>query len=86
LPPGLNAKLSVTDVSGLAGADRAAIATYNTTISGQAVGISAIYVLKGAIFFTFSDLVVGQAAPASAISGLRNRRSLKASAPSATPE
>lgn len=63
VPAGLNVSLNVSDISGVAGADRAAIASFNTTISGQAVGVIAIYVLKGRIFFTFSDLVVGHATP-----------------------
>lgn len=63
VPPGVNVNLNLTDVSNLAGADRAAVASFNTTISGVAVGITAIYVLKGAVFFSFSDLVVGAAPP-----------------------
>ncbi len=61
-PSGTNVSLNVTDVT-VAGADKAAVASASGTISGTTIAISAIYVLKGATFFTFSDLVVGQAAP-----------------------
>jgi len=63
LPPGATVNLNVTNVTTLSGADKAAIATFNTTVSGTAVGITAIYLLKGATFVTFSDLVIGKAAP-----------------------
>jgi hypothetical protein len=63
LPPGASVNLNVTNVTTLSGADKAAIATFNTTISGETVGITAIYLLKGATFVTFSDLVIGKAAP-----------------------
>jgi hypothetical protein len=61
-PSGINVSLNVTDVT-VAGADKAAVATASATISGTTLAISAIYVLKGATFFSFSDLVVGSAAP-----------------------
>jgi hypothetical protein len=63
-PSGTNVSLNVTDVT-VAGADKAAVATASATISGTTISISAIYVLKGATFFSFSDLVVGNAAPSS---------------------
>lgn len=47
-------------------ADGAAYYAGNTTISGQAVGIGAMYVLKGTIFFGFSSLGLGHAASTSA--------------------
>jgi hypothetical protein len=62
LPSGTNVSLNVTEVT-VAGADKAAVAAASGTISGTALSVSAIYVLKGATFFTFSDLVVGTAAP-----------------------
>jgi hypothetical protein len=63
LPQGTSVNLNVTNVTSLSGADKAAIATFNTTVSGTAVGIIAIYLLKGATFVTFSDLVLGKATP-----------------------
>lgn len=47
----------------LPGADKAATAIATATISGQTLNITAIYVLKGAVFFTFADLVAGKQAP-----------------------
>jgi len=66
IPGGASVNLNVADVSGVAGADRAAVATFSTTISGQQIGITAIYLLKGAVFLTFSDLVLGHAPPTAA--------------------
>ena len=66
IPAGANVNLNVTDLSGVAGADKAALATFTTTISGETLGITAIYLLKGAVFLTFSDLVVGHAPPTAA--------------------
>lgn len=63
-PSGTTVNLNVTDVT-LAGADKAADATASGTISGTTISVSAIYVLKGATFFSFSDLVVGTTAPSS---------------------
>ncbi len=62
---GASATFSLSDIS-LSGADKAAVGTASQTISGVTINISAIYVLKGPYFFTFSDLVVGQAAPSAA--------------------
>jgi hypothetical protein len=47
----------------LPGADKAATAIATANIGGRTLSISAIYVLKGAVFFTFADLVVGKQAP-----------------------
>ena len=59
-----NVKVNVTlDDTTIAGADKAATATGSATISGQTIAISAVYVLKGSVFFTFSDLVLGRPAP-----------------------
>jgi uncharacterized protein DUF3558 len=66
LPQGASVNLNVTTVSNVTGADRAAIASFNTTISGQAVGVIAIYLLKGSTFVTFSDLVLGSPTPTAA--------------------
>ena len=63
LPQGATVNLNVTNVTTLSGADKAALATFNTTISGEPVGIIAIYLLKGATFVTFSDLVIGKTTP-----------------------
>jgi hypothetical protein len=55
---------TLQDVSGIA--DRAAIASGSATIAGQTISISAIYLLKGATFLTYSDLALNKAAPTAA--------------------
>jgi Protein of unknown function (DUF3558) len=60
--PGLKASLKVGDVT-IAGADKAAIATSSSTYSGHAFNAAALYLLKGAVFLTFSDLVLDHPAP-----------------------
>jgi hypothetical protein len=59
---GGSASLKAGDIT-LPGADKAATAIETATISGRTLNISAIYVLKGAVFFTFADLVAGKPAP-----------------------
>lgn len=66
VPPGVTLNLKVNDLSNVAGADKAAIATLKESISGISVEVTAIYLLKGPIFLTFSDLAVGHAAPSTA--------------------
>jgi hypothetical protein len=51
------------DQTTLPGADKTVTGRANETLNGQAISISAIYVLKGNTFFTFSDLVLGTGAP-----------------------
>jgi hypothetical protein len=63
-PSGVDVTFNVSDTS-VAGADQAALATGQATISGLKISISAIYLLKGATFVTFSDLAIGQAAAGS---------------------
>jgi hypothetical protein len=60
---GANISFDVSDVSTLTGADRGAVGTASGTISGQAISGSAIYLLKGAIFLTFSDVQLGSTQP-----------------------
>jgi hypothetical protein len=57
VPPGINLIVANTDVSGLG--DKAAVISGTATIQGQTLGISGIYVLKGAKFFAFQDLKLG---------------------------
>jgi len=59
---GGSVSLNAGDIT-LPGADKAATAIATANISGQTLNISAIYVLKGAVFFTFADLVAGKPAP-----------------------
>ncbi len=66
-PPGMNLNFKLNDAS-VTGADKAAVATASGSFSGVTLSISAIYVLKGATFFSFSDLALGHAAaPASTL-------------------
>jgi len=67
LPPGVNANLNVSDVSSttnLQGFDRAADGSASASIAGRTINLSAIYLLKGPTFVSFSDLVLTQPAPA----------------------
>jgi phage protein D len=63
--PGLTITINISDTS-LSGADRAAVGTITETYNGHTISGSAIYLLKGPIFFAMVDLVVGHAAPTSA--------------------
>jgi hypothetical protein len=60
VPAGVTAP-QVGDVPGVG--DRAAAGIASLTIKGQTIGISAIYILKGATFLTYSDLVLNKPAP-----------------------
>ena len=59
---GASVTLSAGEIT-LPGADKAATAIASGNIQGQTLNISAIYVLKGAVFFTFADLALGKPAP-----------------------
>ncbi|HUA29749.1 MAG TPA: hypothetical protein VMC03_12765 [Streptosporangiaceae bacterium] len=61
LPSGVNISLNTQNVTGLG--DRAATANGSTTIEGKLIGMSAIYLLKGATFLSFSDIVLGEQGP-----------------------
>jgi Protein of unknown function (DUF3558) len=61
LPSGVHVSLDTQNETGLG--DRAATATGSTTLEGKTIGMSAIYLLKGATFLTFSDIVLGQSGP-----------------------
>ena len=63
LPSGVSVDLTLNDVSDLPGFDQAALAQANENLAGRSLNISAIYLLKGATFVTFSDLVLDQPAP-----------------------
>jgi Protein of unknown function (DUF3558) len=60
---GANITFNLNDVANLPGADRAAVGTASGTVSGQTISGSAIYLLKGPIFFTFSDVGLGITPP-----------------------
>jgi hypothetical protein len=67
---GGSVSLSAGDIT-LSGADKAATAIATAKISGQTLNISAIYVLKGAVFFMFADLVAGKQAPTTSAMALQ---------------
>ena len=60
---GANITFNLNDVANLPGADRAAVGTASGTVSGQTISGSAIYLLKGPVFFTFSDVGLGITPP-----------------------
>jgi hypothetical protein len=60
---GASVALNVGKIT-LSGADEAATAAASGAIGGHTLNVSAIYVLKGAVFFTFSDLLLDKPAPA----------------------
>lgn len=62
VPAGVSISIATGNAAGIG--DQAASVFASTTIGGQAVGISGIYVLKGATFFAFQDFVLGKAPPA----------------------
>lgn len=59
-----NKGVTITQLSGLG--DTAVYVAGGGTISGVTLNISAIYVLKGTVFFGFSDLLLNKPAPSSA--------------------
>jgi hypothetical protein len=64
---------NVNDVSNISGADLAAVGTGSGNIAGQTLGVAGVYLLKGADFVAYSDLVLGHAAPStSALEGEAN--------------
>jgi hypothetical protein len=61
VPAGLSVHLDTTNLSGLG--DRAAAVRASAKIQGVSIALSGIYVLKGATFFAFQDLTLGNSAP-----------------------
>lgn len=61
LPAGISLSVNTHDVSGLG--DRAAVAAGSASAAGQTIGFSGIYLLKGATFVGFQNLLLGHAAP-----------------------
>jgi hypothetical protein len=64
LPPGVDVSLNTQNVTGLG--DRAATAYSTASVAGHKIGISGIYLLKGATFLAFQDLLLGSNPPSSA--------------------
>jgi hypothetical protein len=61
LPAGITVSVQTSNVPGLA--DRAATVYSNNIIAGRKFGISGIYLLKGATFLAFQDLLLGHKPP-----------------------
>lgn len=59
---GANVNITAGEIS-ISGADNAATATGGGAIAGHTLAITAIYLLKGPVFVTFSDLARDKAAP-----------------------
>jgi hypothetical protein len=64
LPPGVDVSLNTQNVTGLG--DRAATASGSASVAGHKIGVSGIYLLKGATFLAFQDLLLGHNPPSSA--------------------
>ena len=64
VPSGVKFHEQTQDVSGLA--DRAAVVNGSVSLGGESIAASAIYLLKGTVFLSFSDVVVGGTAPTAA--------------------
>ena len=62
LPPNVSISYALTDLS-LSGYDRATLAGGSGTIGSRTINVTAIYLLKGPTFVTFSDLVLDNPAP-----------------------
>jgi hypothetical protein len=58
--------LTLTQLPGFADGADAATLEGSATVGGQSVSVSAIYVLKGTVFFAISDVVINGSAPTSA--------------------
>jgi hypothetical protein len=64
VPAGMALNFKVNDVSSIPGADKAALASFKESIGNVTITASAVYLLKGPVFLSFSDLAVGHSAPA----------------------
>jgi hypothetical protein len=58
LPAGVNLHYAVTEDAGVLGYDRSATATASATIGARTLNVSGIYLLAGATFVSFSDVVL----------------------------
>jgi hypothetical protein len=63
---GANVNLQASAIT-LSGADDAAVASASGAIGSHTLSVSAIYVLKGAVFFLISDALLDKPAPAAAV-------------------
>ena len=66
VPAGVNVNMTINDTPDLPTYDRAAVGSAGMTLRGTPFNGSAIFLLKAAVFVTFSDLLVGRPAPTQA--------------------
>lgn len=64
LPAGISLSAHTQKISGLG--DRAALASGSASAAGQTIDLSGIYLLKGATFLAFQDVLLGHPAPGAA--------------------
>ena len=58
-----NLNVNTNDVSNVSGADKAAVGSGSFPFGGRTFNVSVMYLIKGSVFVTFSDISVGVAAP-----------------------
>jgi len=63
LPAGVSLSFKIDDTPTITGADRAALATFKDSVQGMTISGSAVYLLKGPVFLSFSDLALGHSTP-----------------------
>ena len=61
LPAGVHVSLDTSNSAGVG--DLSTMATGSTTVSGQTISFTGIYVISGSTFFTIGDLVLNQTPP-----------------------
>lgn len=74
LPAGISLSAHNQKLSGLG--DRAAFARGSAAVAGQTIELSGIYLLKGATFLAFQDLLLGHPAPSAAAMEAEAQRAL----------
>ena len=72
LPAGISLSAHTQKISGLG--DRAALASGSASAAGQTIDLSGIYLLKGATFLAFQDVLLGHPAPGAAAMEAEPRR------------
>ncbi len=66
LPPGANITVNLSDTAAVSGFDQAALGTGTLPLQGHTINFGGIYLLHGATFVTYSDLLVDNPPPSSA--------------------
>jgi hypothetical protein len=63
VPPGVRVNLNLDEAAGIQGYDNSATASASGSVGARTLNVSAIYLLKGPTFVSYSDLLADQAAP-----------------------